>query len=109
MSGRTRTPGAAKALLEKKPQAEPRRVNIRKRMPRGDPDKGAAGNQKRADELAAALAPTIADLRGQGHTSVRKLVDALNASRVPTDREGGRWHVTSVQRLLGRIEALALA
>ena len=106
MSGRTRTPGAAKALLEGQPQAKPSLVNVRKKRGRGDPEKGAAGNQRRADEFAATLAPLITDLQTQGYTSVRKLADALEARGVRTDR-GGRWQGTTVQRLLKRIAALA--
>lgn len=74
--------------------------------PRGDPAKGVALIKAVADKRAAALAPVVAELKAEGHTSVRKLAEALNARGEPTGRAGGRWHVTSVQRLLKRINAL---
>ena len=56
-----------------------------------------------ADACAAALAPVIADLQGQGHTSLRALARELNASGMKT-RCGGRWHVSTVRNLLGRLQ-----
>lgn len=47
------------------------------------------------------LAPVIADLQGQGHTSLRALARELNASGMKT-RRGGRWHVSTVRNLLER-------
>lgn len=76
-----------------------------KASPRGNPAKGGVETRTQAEKRAAKLAPTIAQLKAEGHTTVRKLADALEAHGEPTDR-GGRWHVTSVQRLLKRIESL---
>ena len=50
-----------------------------------------------------ALAPVIADLQGQGHTSLRALARELNASGMKT-RRGGRWHVSTVRNLLERMQ-----
>ena len=74
----------------------------------GNPDLGKLNQHHRAeaDTFAWSLMPTIDDLRAEGHTTVRKLTDALNASQVPTATEGGRWHIRSVQLLLKRIQRL---
>jgi DNA invertase Pin-like site-specific DNA recombinase len=58
--------------------------------------------RQNADEHAAALAPVVAALREQGHTTLRGLADALNARGIMT-RRGGRWHVSNVGNLLKRI------
>ena len=78
---------------------------IGQRLKRGNPAKGGAETRAQAEKRAAELAPTFADLEAQGHTTVRKLAAALEARGELTDR-GGRWHVTTVQRLLKRIKAL---
>ncbi|WCS25231.1 resolvase [Methylobacterium sp. NMS14P] len=95
---------AALALLAQS-RAELPKVNIRRRKPRGDPAKGVAELKAVADKRAAALAPVVTELKAEGHSSVRKLADAMNARGVPTER-GGPWHVTGVQRLLKRIKTL---
>lgn len=77
----------------------------RKALPRGNPAKGGAGTRAMADARAAELVPIVAELKAAGHTSVRKLAEALEARGVPTER-GGPWHITGVQRLLKRIESL---
>jgi len=58
-----------------------------------------------ADAHAAALAPVIAELQRQGHTSLRALVRELNASGMKT-RRGGRWHVSTVRNLLARVQKI---
>jgi hypothetical protein len=52
-------------------------------------------------------APIIRRLRASGIVSVRCLVDALNQHHVATAR-GGKWHRTSVRRLLARLSGLAV-
>ena len=52
--------------------------------------------------------PIIEELRAEGYTSIRKLVDALNARQVATATESGRWHIRNVELLLKRIERLQL-
>jgi DNA invertase Pin-like site-specific DNA recombinase len=56
-----------------------------------------------ADDYAADLAPVIASIRSEGHTSLRGIAAALNDRGVLT-RRGGKWHVSTVKNLLGRIE-----
>ena len=58
-------------------------------------------NKAAADARVATLAPLIAELQGQG-LSLRAIVAALNARKVPT-ASGGRWHLTSVKRLVDRL------
>ena len=57
--------------------------------------------RQNADEHAAALAPVVEALRGEGHTTLRGLADALNARGTMT-RRGGRWHVSNVSNLMAR-------
>lgn len=64
----------------------------------------ARENREAADAFAKEVSPVIAEVRGQGITSVRKIADALNDRGITTPR-GGRWHATSVQRLLERLAA----
>jgi DNA invertase Pin-like site-specific DNA recombinase len=59
--------------------------------------------RQNADEHAVALAPVIAALRAEGHTTLRALADALNARGMMT-RRGGRWHVSNVRNMLARLE-----
>lgn len=60
----------------------------------------------RASQRAADLAPTVAELRGEGAESLRELAAGLNARGLPTSR-GGEWSAAQVQRLLWRIAAAA--
>lgn len=55
-----------------------------------------------ADAHTKDLAPVIAELQRQGHTSLRAMAAELNARGVLT-RRGGLWHVSTVRNLLGRI------
>lgn len=54
--------------------------------------------RQRADDLA----PIIAELQGDGATSLRELARGLNERGIPTAR-GGTWTATQVQRLLARL------
>jgi DNA invertase Pin-like site-specific DNA recombinase len=71
--------------------------------------KGGAALQatvrKNADDFAAELAPVVAEIQAAGHTSLRGIAAELNARGIRT-RRGGRWHVSNVRNLLGRLEAL---
>jgi DNA invertase Pin-like site-specific DNA recombinase len=58
----------------------------------------------KAQERAANLKAVVEDIRRNGITSVRAIADQLNADEILTPR-GGRWHPTSVARLLERIAA----
>lgn len=63
----------------------------------------AQERQLAADARAIALLAPIAALRLKGVTSVREIAAALNVIGARTS-SGGRWHTTSVQRVLKRIE-----
>ncbi|WP_425102429.1 recombinase family protein [Tropicibacter sp. S64] len=58
-----------------------------------------------ADSFARDLAPVIAALQSEGHTSLRALATELNARGIQT-RRGGRWHVSNVRNLRSRIAQL---
>jgi hypothetical protein len=57
-----------------------------------------------ADVRAEALGPTVHKLRKAGF-SVEAIARELSAREIPTAR-GGKWHRTSVRRLLRRLERL---
>lgn len=57
----------------------------------------------KADAHAHDLAPVIADIRGQGVSSLNGIAAALNARAIRTPR-GGRWYAASVRNLLVRLE-----
>ena len=61
----------------------------------------ARENRSAANAFARKLRPVIRGLAGEGITSVRKVTEALNERGIETPR-GGRWHPTSVARLLAR-------
>jgi DNA invertase Pin-like site-specific DNA recombinase len=56
-----------------------------------------------ADRFAQALSPVLADVRNGGRTTLRAIAEELNRRGIRT-RRGGRWHVSNVRNLLGRIE-----
>jgi len=58
-----------------------------------------------ADVFAAGLAPVIAAIQAEGHTTLRAIADKLNAQAILT-RRGRRWHVSNVRNLLKRVERL---
>jgi hypothetical protein len=60
---------------------------------------GLLGRQQRGGCYAV-----VEDIRRNGITLVRAIADQLNADEILTPR-GGRWHPTSVARLLERIAA----
>jgi Recombinase len=66
---------------------------------------GALANKRAADSQALALAPTIRKLLAADFVSRHALADELNRSGIPTAR-GGRWHYTTVVRMLTRLGLL---
>lgn len=50
-----------------------------------------------------ALAPTSVEFRLAGYAPLRDIAPELNARRIRT-RRGGRWHVSTVRNLVGRID-----
>lgn len=63
---------------------------------------GCKGASLAADKFAKNLRSIIVAHVAQGKNSA-EIADALNAKDVPTRREGGRWHETSVRRLRERL------
>jgi recombinase len=57
-----------------------------------------------ADAKAADLAPTIAELRAAGVSSLRGIARALNEREIPPPRGRG-WQAVQVQRVLKRLPA----
>lgn len=55
--------------------------------------------QARATQRATDLAPTIAELRQNGASSLRDLAQALNGRGIPATR-GGQWTAAQVRRLM---------
>ena len=66
---------------------------------------GALANKRAADSRANALASTLRELRAAGFISRRALADQLNRRRIPT-AQGGKWHYTTVVRMLKRLGLL---
>jgi DNA invertase Pin-like site-specific DNA recombinase len=69
-------------------------------------DASVALQKAKADQQAADLASTIAQLRGEGITSLPALAQGLNERHIKTAR-GGKWHPSSVRNLLARLPAAA--
>jgi DNA invertase Pin-like site-specific DNA recombinase len=59
-------------------------------------------NAETAQKSALALKPLVEGIKRDGITSVRGIAEALNARKVATP-QGGKWHSTSVHRLLARL------
>lgn len=55
-----------------------------------------------ADAFATDLAPVVAAISAEGHTSLRAMAAELNARGIRT-RRGGLWHVSNVRNLLARL------
>jgi len=66
---------------------------------------GALANKRAADSRARALVQIIHELMAVGFLSRRSLADELNRRGIPTAR-GGRWHYTTVVRMLSRLDLL---
>ena len=65
----------------------------------------ASRSKRAANSRVLALLPTIRTLIASGFISHRSLADELNQRRIPTAR-GGRWHYTTVVRMLQRLDLL---
>jgi hypothetical protein len=70
--------------------------------PRKSEHSRARANHLAANCRAAALAPTIRELIVAGFVSQQALTDELNRRGIPTAL-GGRWHRTSVGKILRRL------
>ena len=62
----------------------------------------AARYHAEAGAFARTLAPVVAEIRAEGHTTIRAVTGALN-DRGVASREGGRWHLRSAGLLLKRL------
>ena len=63
----------------------------------------ARENKAQAQAFAMELAPLILEMRADGITKICDIVRELNARSIPTAK-GGRWHRTTVYKLLERVE-----
>jgi DNA invertase Pin-like site-specific DNA recombinase len=61
-----------------------------------------------AEQHAADLAEVVADIRAAGATSLRAMAEALTLRGMLT-RRGGRWQVSNVRNLLGRLRSVSCA
>ena len=66
----------------------------------------SAANRKAAQDFAYQLLPVLRRLERRGITSVRAISRELNKKGVPTFREGGRWHPSTVHTLIKRLKYL---
>jgi hypothetical protein len=64
-----------------------------------------AGRVARANQMAAELAPTIAELRAAGITSKKGIAKTLNMRCIGTPRGVGQWRAIQVARVLARLPA----
>ena len=58
---------------------------------------------RNADCHAESLAAVLADIQTEGHSSLRDIAMELNRRGMMT-RRGGRWHVSNVRNLIGRLK-----
>ncbi|TMV83556.1 hypothetical protein FGG78_22665 [Thioclava sp. BHET1] len=58
---------------------------------------------RNADRHAEGLAPVLADIREEGHTSLRAIAAELNARGMLT-RRGGQWQVSNVGNLIRQLK-----
>ena len=56
-----------------------------------------------ADRFAAELAPVLSDVHARGHVTLRTIAAELNRRGMRT-RRGGRWQVSNVRNLIGRLD-----
>jgi DNA invertase Pin-like site-specific DNA recombinase len=65
---------------------------------------GTAALTRKAAARANDLAPTIAEIKATGVTSLNGIAYALNARSIPTPRGNGHWSAVQVQRLLAQLQ-----
>ena len=64
----------------------------------------SAANKKAAQDFADTLSPVIRRLERRGISSVRAVSAALNKKGIPTFRDGGKWHPSTVYALMNRLK-----
>ena len=63
---------------------------------------GSLVNKRAADVRAAALASTLRELMAAGFVARQAMADELNRRSIPTT-SSGRWHRTTIERMLKRL------
>ena len=63
--------------------------------------------EKRANDRAADVGPTIARLQASGATSLRDIAEGLNKEGIPTARGAGEWSAVQVSRVMVRLQPAA--
>jgi DNA invertase Pin-like site-specific DNA recombinase len=64
----------------------------------------SALNKQQADQFAATIRPIVSRLQRKGITTVRAITRELNRLHVPTYRNSGQWHVSTVHTIMKRFE-----
>jgi hypothetical protein len=77
-------------------------------LPNGAGISNGLGNKRAADMRAESLGSTIRKLRKAGFVSIKAIAGELNERGIAAPR-GGKWHLTTVTRLLQRLERLELS
>lgn len=81
-------------------------VRMRRRLDPGqDGINNELMNKRAADARAEAFGPTIRNLRKAGFVSIQAIARELNKRGIRTP-QGGKWHMTTVTRLLERLNRL---
>jgi DNA invertase Pin-like site-specific DNA recombinase len=65
----------------------------------------AAANRTRAVDRAADLAPTLAQIRANGASTLGAIAAGLNEAGIPTPRGSGKWSAVQVKRTLDALRA----
>jgi DNA invertase Pin-like site-specific DNA recombinase len=68
--------------------------------------RGKAAVTAGADKFADNVLPIIGAIKAGGITTLQGIAEALNARGIKTAR-GGRWHITTVARLISRSDSLS--
>jgi hypothetical protein len=88
------------AMEQDRAGQRPRKRGISAKLPKVQRNSGRS-NRLRAQVFAEGMMPHIEALQHQG-LSLRKMVHALNSRGVPAAR-GGRWHITTLRKVLSRV------
>lgn len=67
---------------------------------------GAKELQKRAIAYAESMRPVIGKMREEG-TTYKDIAARLNQCQIPTQKAGAKWSITTVARIVARLEANA--
>ena len=59
-------------------------------------------NKGLADRFALSLLPLVDELRRKGIKTVREITDEFNRRKIPTYRNSGRWHESTVHNIIQR-------